>query len=171
MKFWKRECKVLYLHRIIHALGANKRENRFSEKNLRVMGDKNLNMSQQCAHVAKKADSILTCILTWTNIASRLREVVLPPYSAPLRHICSAGFAGFPDTRESETYWSKFFEGQWGCWRPQSIYHMKRGSDSLGYHLKNRPGGGLIHMQKYLIEGRKEDGASLFSVVQWKDEG
>lgn len=59
-----------------YRLGTNNLESIFSEKDLMLLVNEKLNMSQQCASVTRKANSVLSCIRMST--ASRPRELIVP---------------------------------------------------------------------------------------------
>ncbi|PKU44391.1 hypothetical protein llap_5334 [Limosa lapponica baueri] len=81
------KCRVLHLWRNNpmhqYRLCVDLLENSSAERDLGVLVDIKLPMSQQCALVAKKTNGILGCIKK--SVASRSRDVILPLYSDLVR--------------------------------------------------------------------------------------
>ncbi|CAM5130292.1 unnamed protein product [Natator depressus] len=112
MRFNKDKCGVLHLGwknpRHCHRLGSDWLSSGSAEKDLEITVDKKLDMSQQCALVAKKANSILICMSR--SIASRSREVIIPLYSALVR----------PHLEYCVQFWAPTTERMWTNWRESS---------------------------------------------------
>ena len=91
MRFNKAKCKVLHLGcsypTYVYKLEEEHIENHSAEKDLGILVDEKLDMSQQRVLAAQRANSILGCIKR--GVASREREVsVSLPWEVPYGVLC-----------------------------------------------------------------------------------